>query len=84
MPPASWQLVIINDMLMDKNKLNLEEKQIVIAHELAHVYLKHDTDTIDRDMEQEADDLIESWGFRPAYINLLDQKKKEKTNKKKN
>ena len=37
----------------------------MIAHELAHVYLKHDTDTIDRDMEQEVDDLIESGDSSP-------------------
>jgi hypothetical protein len=60
---------MINDMLM--NKLNPEDKQSVIAHELAHVYLKHDYATVlnekeRKDMEQEADDLIRSWGFNPS------------------
>jgi Zn-dependent protease with chaperone function len=33
-PSVNWQLIMINDMLM--NKLNPEDKQAVIAHELAH------------------------------------------------
>lgn len=65
-PYLNWELVIINDMKM--KKLNPEDKQAVIAHELAHVYLKHGSDPLnekDRDFEQEADDLIRTWGFNP-------------------
>jgi hypothetical protein len=59
---------MINDMLM--NKLNPEDKHAIIAYELAHVYLKHGYDTpfnekTKKDIEQEADDLIRSWGFNP-------------------
>jgi hypothetical protein len=65
-PSVTWQLVIINDMTM--NKLNPEDKQTVIAHELAHVYLEHDfspSNEKGKDAEQEADDLIRTWGFNP-------------------
>jgi hypothetical protein len=63
-PSVNWQLIMINDMQM--RKLNPEDKQAVIAHELAHVYLEHDnTPFNDKDMEQGADDLIRSWGFKP-------------------
>lgn len=61
-------------MLM--NKLNPEDKQAVIAHELAHVYLEHDNTPFNekkKDKEQEADDLIRSWGFKPN-INLSNTK----------
>jgi hypothetical protein len=63
---VDWQIVVINGILMDMHKLNLEDKQTVIAHELAHAYLKHDQDGDDKDMEHEADDLIRSWGFKPS------------------
>jgi predicted metal-dependent peptidase len=68
-PSVNWQLIMINDMVM--NKLNPENKQTVIAHELAHVYLEHhNTPTNEKtkkkkDEEQEADNLIRSWGFNP-------------------
>jgi hypothetical protein len=70
-----WQIVVINGILMDKHKLNLEQKQTVIAHEIAHAYLKHNQDGDDEKMEQEADDLIQSWGFKPSTSNILNTKK---------
>jgi hypothetical protein len=78
-PPVNWQVIIINDMVM--NELNSEEnKQSVIAHELAHVYLQHSSfsekkEKKDKDKEQEANDLIRSWGFRPNIKPLLNTKK---------
>jgi len=70
--PVNWQLIMFNHMIM--NKLNSEDKQAVIANEIAHVYLKHDysgsfNEKTKKDSEQEADDLIRSWGFEPT-VNL--------------
>ena len=72
---VDWQLIMVNDMIM--NKLNPEDKQYVIAHELAHVYLKHEQNPFNeknKDFEQEADDLVRSWGFNPN-INYLSNTK---------
>jgi predicted SprT family Zn-dependent metalloprotease len=66
-PSVNWQLIMINDMVMDK--LSSEDKQSIIAHELAHVYLEHDGFEKDKDIEQEANDLIRSWGFKPYISN---------------
>jgi predicted SprT family Zn-dependent metalloprotease len=66
---------MVNDMIM--NKSNPEDKQYVIAHELAHVYLKHEQNPFNeknKDFEQEADDLVRSWGFNPN-INYLSNTK---------
>jgi Zn-dependent peptidase ImmA (M78 family) len=44
-----------------------EEKMYVIAHEIAHFVLGHSTEDTagqERDIEEEADNLTESWGFR--------------------
>jgi hypothetical protein len=63
---------MVNDMIM--NKLNPEDKQYVIAHELAHVYLKHEQipfNEKNKDFEQEADDLVRSWGSTPTSIISL-------------
>jgi hypothetical protein len=65
---VNWQIIVINGILMDMHKMNLEDRQAIIAHEIARAYLKHDQDGDDEDMEREADDLIRSWGFKP-YIN---------------
>ena len=74
MPSVNWQLITINDMKM--NKLNPEDKQAVIAHELAHVYLEHDgipsNEKTIEDMEQEANIImIQSLllSRRPDIIN---------------
>ena len=50
---VDWQLIMVNDMIM--NKLNPEDKQYVIAHELAHVYLKYEQNPFNeknKDFEQ--------------------------------
>jgi hypothetical protein len=54
---------MLNDMEMRKLR-SKEDKESVIAHELAHVYLDHKVFD-SKDIEQEADDLIKSWGFNP-------------------
>jgi Zn-dependent peptidase ImmA (M78 family) len=68
---VDWQLIMVNDMIM--NKLNPEDKQYVIAHELAHVYLKHEHNSFNeknKDFEQEADDLVRSWGSTQHQLSL--------------
>jgi len=43
-----------------------ETKRFTIAHELAHVYLKHELTTKEeqREDEDEANKLAENWGFK--------------------
>jgi predicted SprT family Zn-dependent metalloprotease len=41
--------------------------QDYIAHEIAHAFLKHNSGPSNPNKEKEADDLIESWGFKRAY-----------------
>jgi predicted SprT family Zn-dependent metalloprotease len=68
---VDWQLIMVNDMIM--NKLNPEDKQYVIAHELARVYLKHEHNPFNeknKDFEQEADDLVRSWGSTQHQLSL--------------
>lgn len=71
-PAVNWQVVMINDTTM--SKLNPENKQAVIAHELAHIYLQHGDNTshekTHEDMEQEANQLIATWGFKPTIKPL--------------
>jgi Zn-dependent peptidase ImmA (M78 family) len=44
------------------------EKMDIIAHEIAHYILGHDTiGNEDEDSEKTADDLTEKWGFKRAY-----------------
>jgi hypothetical protein len=44
------------------------DKMNTIAHEIAHFILGHDGyDPRERNMEKEADDLIEKWGFKRKY-----------------
>jgi hypothetical protein len=74
MPSVNWQVIVINDRTM--NKLNSEDKQAVVAHELAHVYLEHgvggpsNDKKTHKEMEQEANYLIRSWGFKPTIKPL--------------
>jgi len=58
----------------DKTKSDIE-KYTVIAHEIAHTYLNHFDTYKDQNLagkkenqiEKDADDLIEKWGFNRAY-----------------
>jgi hypothetical protein len=52
------------------NMRGMPEERVmsVIAHEIAHFILGHfDATCKSRDMEREADDLAERWGFKRAY-----------------
>jgi len=40
-----------------------------IAHEIAHHVLRHESSYGNQDQEKEADDLIQTWGFRRAYYS---------------
>ena len=45
----------------------IENRHTVIAHEIAHFYLKHNDNNGGAEEEREADDLCEKWGFGRAY-----------------
>ena len=65
--PGDVDQVFFNaDMLEDSSCGNDDVKIGVIAHELAHVYLKHPHSSSGRkglENEEEADSLTSNWGF---------------------
>ena len=60
--------IILNPALQEKEKKTDEGIQDTIAHEIAHIVLDH-FGSSDPEFEKEADDVIETWGFKRAYTN---------------
>jgi len=70
-------IILLNFVSM-KNK---KKTKIIsnIAHEIAHFILGHDSCRhTDRNLEKEADDLCQKWGFERAYKNYEQFGKKKK------
>jgi len=58
--------IILNPAIQEKEKKTDEGLQDTIAHEIAHIILNR-FGSSDPNFEKEADDLIETWGFKRAY-----------------
>jgi len=65
-----WIIMLVEDQL---EKLSKQKKQYVVAHEFAHVYLKHDRireNGKPTDMnEDEADEQVRKWGLKTFRLS---------------
>lgn len=62
--PIDRHIILLNIEKMNLDRLSTKEQQFVIAHEFAHVILGHEHSN--KKEEQEANDLVLSWGFTPG------------------
>lgn len=65
-------IILVEDNI---NKLPRQKRIGVIAHEFAHVFLRHDRFG-DESKEREVDDLLLTWGFTDKEIKVAFEKEK--------
>jgi len=65
-PVVEHKCIVLNPALQEREKKTDAGIQDGIAHEIAHIVLNR-FGSSDPDFEKEADDLIETWGFKRAY-----------------
>lgn len=61
------RLIILNFSAMETGKMSESSMMDVVAHEIAHLILKHYGSSSDPKGERKTDDLVEKWGFKRAY-----------------
>lgn len=56
-------VIVLNFLLMNKDRMSEQSIMNIVAHEIAHIILRHTGGHTDPKAEQKANDLAVKWGF---------------------